>query len=109
MSYSSWKEIITLMKDQPVLHDERTVMVENASYRLGFMILSYGLLIIVALRGFFYKESNWDLMALVILAGGFTTAYQGFHQIFSKRWVYVFAITAIIAVVVAVGIVVLTK
>jgi hypothetical protein len=97
------------MKNQPVLHDERTVMVENASYRLGFMVLSYGLLIIVTLRGFIYKESNWDLMALVILASLITTAYQGLHQILSKRWGYLFAVTAIVAAVVAIGIAVFIK
>jgi uncharacterized membrane protein HdeD (DUF308 family) len=97
------------MKDQPILHDERTVTIENASYRLGYMVLSYGLLFIVAFRAFFYHESNWDLMALVILTGLATNAYQGFHQILSKRWVYLFAITAIIAAVVAIGITVLRK
>ena len=97
------------MKDQPILHDERTVALENASYRLGYMVLSYGLLFIVAFRAFFYNESNWDLMALLILTGLATTAYQGFHKILSKRWVYLFVITAVIAAVAAIGITVLRK
>ncbi|MBE3141194.1 MAG: hypothetical protein IMZ53_11525 [Thermoplasmata archaeon] len=97
------------MKNQSILHDERTVTVENASYRLGYIVLSYGLMFVVAFRAFFYGESNWDLMALVILTGLVTTAYQGFHQILSKRWVFLFAITAVIAAVVAIGITVLIK
>jgi len=97
------------MKNQSILHDERTVTVENASYRLGYMVLSYGLLLIVAFRAFFYGESNWDLMALVILTGLVTTAYQGIHKILSKRWVFLLAITAVLAAVVAIGITVLRK
>jgi hypothetical protein len=97
------------MKEQPILHDERTVTIENASYRLGYMVLSYGLLFIVAFRAFFHNESSWDLMALIILTGLATTVYQGFHRILSGRQAYLFAMTAVIAAVAAIGITVLRK
>ena len=74
------------MNEQLLVRDERTVAVENASYRLGYLVLSFGLLLIVAYRGYALQESNWDLMALVILGGLATTFYQGMHRILSLRW-----------------------
>ena len=53
-----------------VVHrDERTTAVENASYRWAYLVLSFGLLLIVAFRSFVYGESAWDLLALVVLGG----------------------------------------
>ena len=89
------------MKDQPVFRDERTVTVENASYRWGYLVVTYGLLILIALRAFFFKQSNWDLMALVVLSGLVTSVYQGAHRIFTRRWVVVVALTVLMAAIVA--------
>lgn len=89
------------MKDTPVFKDERSIAVENASYRWGYFVLTYGLLIIVAIRAFFFNESNWDLMALVIISGLVTTAFQGYHQLFTRRWIYLFGLTLVIAAGVA--------
>ncbi len=89
------------MKDQPVFRDERTISIENASYRWGYLVVSYGLLILIAFRGFFYKESNWDLMALVIISGFVATAYQGFHQMFTRRSIYLFGAIFLIGAVLA--------
>jgi 1,4-dihydroxy-2-naphthoate octaprenyltransferase len=73
------------MKDQSIIHDERTVTVENSSYRWAYLLLSFGLLAIVAYRGFVRQESNWDLLALVVLSGFVTTLYQGVHKTISRR------------------------
>lgn len=73
------------MKQPPVLRDERTLSVENASYRWAYMILSYGVLLIVAYRGLVAQESNWDLMALVIAGSLAATLYQAGHHILSRR------------------------
>lgn len=89
------------MKDQVVFRDERTITVENASYRWGYLVVTYGLLIMIAFRAFFFKQSNWDLLALVILSGLVTTAYQGSHHIFTRRWMVVFTLTILVAAVVA--------
>jgi uncharacterized membrane protein HdeD (DUF308 family) len=90
------------MNNQPVLRDERTITIEHSSYRWGYFVITYGLLLIIGLRAFIYKESNWDLMALVILSGLITTAYQALHKILSRRWAYLFSVTLIVAAVVAV-------
>ena len=97
------------MKDQPIQRDERTIAIENASYRWGYLAVTHGLLLIIAFRAFFYNQSNWDLMALVILSGLITTLYQGLNQIFTRRWAYLFTATLIIAAVVAAAIMFLLK
>lgn len=85
------------MTANAVDRDERTVAVENASYRAAYLLLSYGLLGITAYRGFVREESAWDLLALVILGGLVAAAYQGRAGILSRRW----SLSAVAAVVVA--------
>lgn len=68
----------------PVQRDERTVVVENASYRWSYVFISFGLLAIVACRSLMYQEAAWDLLALVILGSGMGTVYQGFHKVLSR-------------------------
>ena len=80
-----------------VQRDERTVAVENASYRWAYLFLSFGILVLVAYRSFVHHESPWDLLLLVVLGGGVGTAYQGTHRVLSKRW----AVTSLLAIVVA--------
>ncbi len=75
------------MSNQFIDRDERTDVVENTSYRLAYLIMSFGLLIIVAYRGFFLQQSNWDLLALVILSGAIATLYQGINKVLSPNWV----------------------
>lgn len=89
------------MKPQFVPRDERTTAVENASYRWAYLLLSFGLLISVAYRGFVRHESAWDLLALVLLGGVVTTLYQGRHQVLSGRWILLMALTLLLAGVLA--------
>ncbi|MCB8946261.1 MAG: hypothetical protein H6658_21150 [Ardenticatenaceae bacterium] len=90
------------MKNQTVIRDERTIAVENSSYRLAYTVMSFGLLLIVAYRGFVWQEANWDLMALVILGGGIATLYQGSHKVLSPRWSVSVVLTMVMAAIVAV-------
>jgi hypothetical protein len=85
------------MIGQMVERDERTVSVENTSYRWAYLFLSYGLLVSVAYRGFVRNEASWDLLALVVLAGAIATFYQGSKRVLSRRWL----IGTVAAVVVA--------
>ena len=89
------------MKDQSIFRDERTIAVENSSYRWSYLLLSFGLLALVAYRSFFWRESSWDLMTLVVLGGLVTTLYQWSHNVLSRRWVFVAIITGLLAAVVA--------
>jgi hypothetical protein len=70
--------------------DERSVAVENASYRIGYMILAVGVLLAVMYRSWAYNQSSWDLMALVILSSFAATVYQARHSIYSRRSAWAF-------------------
>jgi len=85
----------------PVERDERTVSVENAGYRLSYLFLSFGLLMLVAYRSLVRNEQPWDLFVLVILGGGVNAAYQATHRVLGRRWVVVTAKVALLAAGVA--------
>jgi hypothetical protein len=84
-----------------ILSDERTVAVENASYRWAYLVLSFGLLASVAWRGFVRHETAWDLLALVVVGGVVATAYQGTRRVLSRRWALAAVAAAVVAVVAA--------
>lgn len=90
------------MKKPPIIRDERYYAVENASYRIGYMIIIYGLLLLIIFRSIAYHESNWDLFALVIISSFAATIYQIAHKTItvSRKWIYFFlAITLLAAIV----------
>jgi hypothetical protein len=89
------------MKDQSIIRDERTIAVENSSYRWAYLLLSFGLLLVVAYRSFLWRESSWDLMALVVLGGVVTTLYQWSYRVLSRRWLFVAIATGLLAAVIA--------
>lgn len=95
------------MTANPVNRDERTTAVEHASYRLAYLFLSYGLLVLVGYHSFVRGESSWDLFALVILGGLVTTGYQASQHVLGRRWAKVTLLTMIVAAVLAVVIVAL--
>jgi len=82
----------------PVMRDERTESVENASYRWAYLLLSYGLLMCVMYRAFVIHETSWDLIMLVIVGGGVASLYQASQQVLNQKW----RIMTIAAVVIAV-------
>jgi len=89
------------MSQTSVERDERTVSVENASYRWGYQFLSFGVLVLVAYRSFVRHESRWDLLALVILGGFVPSLYQGYHRVLTARWARTQVITFVAAAIVA--------
>lgn len=81
--------------------DERSVAVEDASYRLAYLVLSYGALALVAYRSFVRGEASWDLIGLVLAGGLVSTGYQARHRVLGQRWVTVTLLSMIAAGVVA--------
>jgi hypothetical protein len=77
--------------------DERTLAVENASYRLVYLFLAFALLLDVAYRSFVRQESAWDLLVLVIAAGALATLYQAKHKVLTAGWVRLVILTAALA------------
>jgi len=68
----------------PKLDVERTVAVENASYRWAYLFLSFGLLAIVAFRSFALHQSSLDLMAIVVLSGVFAALLRARKRAFTS-------------------------
>ncbi len=93
------------MIDQEIIRDERTIAVENASYRLAYCVLQFGVLISVAYRGLMFDQACWDLLGLVILTGWIAMAYQGAHQVFVWRFtratIGILVLSAVIAAITA--------
>jgi hypothetical protein len=90
MSTSQWVE-----------RDERTVAVENASYRWAYSLVAYALLVDVMYRSLIRHEAAWDLMGLVIVSGVICSAYQARHKILAHGWVMKVVLAACIAAVIA--------
>jgi hypothetical protein len=63
-----------------VVRDERESAVDLIADRLAAIVLSFGILAIVAWRAFVDSESSWDLLGLLILSGLVGTGYR-----FGKR------------------------
>ncbi|MHB1318484.1 MAG: hypothetical protein ACYCYF_07705 [Anaerolineae bacterium] len=89
------------MSVQPISRDERTTAVENASYRLAYSVMSFGLLAIVTYRGFVLQEASWDLLGLVILGGATATVYQGAGRVLSRRWIAATIVTLVVSGILA--------
>ena len=97
------------MKDEPVESDERTTAIENAGYRWAYLFLSFGILVIVAVRGSMIGKASWDLLALVVLSGGMHFAFRAFHGALYKRLAFRVAVALIAAAVLAVVLVLVRK
>ncbi|HUJ44643.1 MAG TPA: hypothetical protein VLW52_13670 [Opitutaceae bacterium] len=88
------------MSETEIVHDERTVAVENAGFRFAYQLLALGLLFDVMCRARAQRQANWDLMALVVVSGGAATAYQAARKTLAHRWAQfgaVFLIAAALA------------
>lgn len=84
-----------------VRRDERESSVDRAGDRLAYLVLSFGLLAIVAYRSFADGAASWDLLGLVVLGGLVGTLYRLAQRAVSREWTIVAAGTAGVALVVA--------
>lgn len=82
--------------------DERTVAVENASYKWAYTFIAFALLVDVICRGLVRNEAAWDLMALVVVGGAVCMAYQA-RQKTLHGWIVVLhvCLAGVVAAVIA--------
>ena len=92
-----------------LVRDERELSVDQAADRLSYLVLSFGLLAIVAYRRFAGGEAPWDLLGLVVLGGLVGTAYRIQKRAVSRRWALVLGLTAAVALALAVVVAVATR
>jgi hypothetical protein len=84
-----------------VVRDERTVVVEDASYRFAYGFIAFALLLDVMYRSLVRQEASWDLMAIVIVGGVVSTLYQWRHKTLTGRSFKMAAVLFVVAGVVA--------
>ena len=89
------------MTETTVVRDERTQAVENSSYRLAYLVVSFGVLASVVYRSLVLGQTSWDLIGLVVLGGLVATVYQGSKGILTRQWVLTALITAVVAAALA--------
>ena len=98
------------MSESRIERDERTTVIENASYRLAYLFLSFGILLAVTYRAFALKDAhNWDLLGLVIASGAVTTGYQGAYKVLSRRGLATVLVTMTVAALIGAAIVYLKR
>jgi 1,4-dihydroxy-2-naphthoate octaprenyltransferase len=86
--------------------DERELAVDRAGDRLAYLVLSYGLLLIVAYRAFVDGQPSWELLALVVAGGVVGAAYRIRQRTATREALLVVGITILAAAVVALLVVV---
>ncbi|MDP2871480.1 MAG: hypothetical protein Q8P31_02960 [Bacillota bacterium] len=84
-----------------VERDERTEAVENTSYRWGYVVANFGILLAVLRRSYYLSDASWDLMAIVLASGLIVTVIQVRGRIFGRVWVRSRVLAVVIAAVVA--------
>lgn len=82
--------------------DEREAGLDRAGDRLGYLVLSYGLLLVVAYRSLVERQSSWELLALVVLGGAVSAGYRLWHRSLTRETGLLVGLTVLIAVAVAV-------
>jgi hypothetical protein len=89
----------------PVVRDERTIAVENASYRWSNVIFVVGLLADIEYRiWFLHNHSCWDLFMLLIIGGNIPTIIQLRERVLMRDMARLLVFTAVIAAVLAAGV-----
>jgi len=86
----------------PTGRDERTLAIENASYRWAYLILACGLLLDINVRNYFHFTGNGDLLLLVIVASLFCSIYQARARVMTRALIYVMLIAGVVAAAIAV-------
>jgi hypothetical protein len=90
--------------NETIISDERTIAVENESYRNAYFVLAAGLLMDSIFRSGFLGQNCSDLLALIVVTGGFATYQQAKRRVLARQrwWWMVIAIMAVAAVTAAI-------
>ena len=82
------------------VRDEREAAVEQGGDRLAYIVVSYGLLLVVAYRSFVERQACWDLLALVVIGGIVSVGYRMWKRGLSRNALVLVGLTIALAVLV---------
>jgi hypothetical protein len=82
------------------VRDEREAAVELGGDRLAYLVVSYGLLLVVAYRSLVERQASWDLLGLVVLGGIVSVGYRMTRRALSRNALVLIGLTIAICVVV---------
>jgi len=90
--------------NETIITDERTIAVENESYRKAYFVLAGGLLLDAIFRSGFLRQNSSDLLVLIFVTGGFATYQQARRGVLARQrwWWMVIATMAVAAVTAAI-------
>jgi hypothetical protein len=77
--------------------DERELSVDRAADRLGYIVLAFGLLAVVAYRSFVDGIASWELLGLVLVGGAVSTGHRLWHGVLSRQAALALVLTALSA------------
>jgi hypothetical protein len=87
-----------------VSRDEREASVDLVADRLALLVVSYGLLAIVAYRSFALQEAAWDLLGLLVASGVVGFGYRAAKGVTSSRLGVVVLGASVLAAIIATAI-----
>lgn len=90
--------------DRLMRRDEREASVDRAADRLAYIVVSLGLLAIVAYRSLVDGVPSWELLALVLLGGAVSAAYRLSQGVVTRQAILVVASTTLVAFALAFGV-----
>jgi hypothetical protein len=82
------------------VRDEREAAVEQGGDRLAYLVVSYGLLLVVAYRSLVERQASWDLLGLVVLGGIVSMGYRMTRRALSRNALALVGLTIAVCIVV---------
>jgi hypothetical protein len=82
------------------VRDEREAAVEQGGDRLAYLVVSYGLLLVVTYRSLVERQASWDLLGLVVLGGIVSMGYRMTRHALNRNALLVVGLTIAVCIVV---------
>ena len=95
--------------NQVRFRDERESTVDRAGDRLAYLVLSYGLLLIVAYQSLVEHRAAWELLGLVVLGGVVGSAYRVRNRALTRNSAGLAGVTILVAAVVGAIVVLVSR
>ena len=75
----------------------------SAAVTRGYLVLMYGLLAVIVIRGFWWREANWDLLGLIVVSGAVSSWKSPVRPKLGGSFWLTMAATGLLAAIIAAG------